>query len=155
VSGLARLIATWFYCGYFPKGPGTAGSIGALLVAWPIAAYTNWNPLVIAILAGAVLLPAIWASDRMARDTGSKDPQTVVVDEVVGQWIALSAAPTLLDWKYWLAAFILFRLFDITKPWPVRSLEKIAGGAGIVLDDVGAGIYAALVLLIAGWFNRY
>lgn len=151
---VAHVTATWFYCGYFPKGPGTAGSIGALLVAWPIALYTDWNPLVIAALAVAALAPAIWAADRMARDTGSKDPQTVVVDEVVGQWIALAAVPTLEDWKYWLAAFILFRLFDITKPWPVRSLEKIPGGAGIVLDDVGAGIYAALVLLAMGWFNR-
>jgi len=154
VSALARLIATWFYCGYFPKGPGTAGSVGALLVAWPIAASTHWNPLIIAAMAAIGLLPAIWASDRMARDTGSKDPQTVVVDEVIGQWIALAAVPDLRNWVYWLAAFILFRLFDITKPKPVRSLEKLPGGTGIVMDDVGAGIYAALVLLAAGWFNR-
>jgi phosphatidylglycerophosphatase A len=154
LSTLARLIATWFYCGYFPKGPGTAGSIGALLVAWPIAAYTNWNPLIIAAMAAIGLLPAIWASGRMARDTASKDPQTVVVDEVIGQWIALAAVPSLADWRYWLVAFILFRLFDITKPPPVRSLEKLTGGTGIVMDDVGAGIYAALVLLVAGWFNR-
>ncbi|MEO5923377.1 MAG: phosphatidylglycerophosphatase A [Bryobacteraceae bacterium] len=154
MSQLARIIATWFYCGYFPKGPGTAGSIGALLVAWPVAIYTNWNPMVIAIMAAVGLLPAIWASDRMARDTGSKDPQTVVVDEVIGQWIALCAVPDLRDWACWLAAFILFRLFDIWKPWPVRSLEKLPGGTGIVMDDVGAGFYAALVLLIAGWFNR-
>jgi phosphatidylglycerophosphatase A len=154
LSQLARIIATWFYCGYFPKGPGTAGSIGALLVAWPVAIYTNWNPLIIAAMAIIGLLPAIWASDRMARDTGSKDPQTVVVDEVIGQWIALAAVPDLQDWRYWLAAFILFRLFDIWKPWPVRSLEKLPGGTGIVMDDVGAGIYAALVLLIAGWLIR-
>ncbi len=154
MSQLARIIATWFYCGYFPKGPGTAGSIGALLVAWPVAAYTGWNPMVIAIMAAVGLLPAIWASDRMARDTGSKDPQTVVVDEVIGQWIALCAVPDLQDWACWLAAFVLFRLFDIWKPWPVRSLEKLPGGTGIVMDDVGAGFYAALVLLIAGWLNR-
>lgn len=154
MSFLARLIGTWFYCGYFPKGPGTAGSLGALLFAWPIAIYTGWNPLVFAGLAAVTLLPCIWAADRMARDMGSKDPQIVVVDEVIGQWIALAAVPNLEDWECWLAAFVLFRLFDIWKPWPVRSLEKIPGGAGIVLDDVGAGIYAALVLLAAGWFNR-
>ena len=154
MSQLARILATWFYCGYFPKGPGTAGSIGALLVAWPVAAYAGWNPLVIAGMAAVMLLPSIWASDRMARDTGSKDPQTVVVDEVIGQWIALAAVPDLQDWVYWLAAFILFRLFDIWKPWPVRSLEKLPGGTGIVMDDVGAGLYAALVLLASGWFNR-
>ena len=155
MSQVARLIATWFYCGYFPKGPGTAGSLGALLVAWPVAVYADWNPQAFALLAAASLLPAIWAAGRMANDTGSKDPQTVVVDEVVGQWIALAGSGTLHHWGWWLAAFLLFRLFDIWKPWPVRSLEKIPGGAGIVLDDVGAGIYAALVLQLAGWFNRY
>lgn len=151
MSFLARLIATWFYCGYFPKAPGTAGSLGALVVAWPIAAYTGWN---FAYLAMMSLLPAIWAAGRVATDTGSKDPQIVVVDEVVGQWIALAAVPSLVRWEWWLAAFILFRLFDMWKPWPVRPLERIPGGAGIVLDDVGAGIYAALVLFAAGWFNR-
>jgi phosphatidylglycerophosphatase A len=154
LSFLARLIATWFYCGYVPKGPGTAGSLGALLVAWPLVAWAGWNAQAFALLAAASLVPAIWAAGRMAQDTGSKDPQTVVVDEVVGQWIALAAVPSLDDWECWLAAFVLFRLFDIWKPWPVRSLEKIPGGAGIVLDDVGAGIYAALVLLVIGWFNR-
>jgi phosphatidylglycerophosphatase A len=159
MSALARVIATWFYCGYFPKGPGTAGSIGALLVAYPIAAATNWNPVVFVWAALLGLAPAIWAADRMARDTGSKDPQTVVVDEVIGQWIALSGAITLNHWSYWLAAFVLFRFFDILKPPPVRSLEKLPGGTGIVMDDVGAGIYAALVLaalvlFVPGWFTR-
>lgn len=154
MSFAARLIATWFFCGYFPKGPGTAGSIGALVVAYPIAVATNWNPVAFVWAALLGLAPAIWAADRMARDTGSKDPQTVVVDEVIGQWIALAAAPSLDHWGYWLAAFILFRLFDIAKPPPVRALEKLRGGAGIVMDDVGAGIYAALVLAAAGWFTR-
>lgn len=154
MSTLARWIATWFYCGYFPKGPGTAGSIGALIVAYPIAAAANWNPLVFAAVAALGLPAAIWAADRMARDTGLKDPQTVVVDEVIGQWIALAGCPALDHWSCWLAAFLLFRAFDILKPPPVRALERIPGGAGIVLDDVGAGIYAALVLAAAGWFNR-
>lgn len=153
MSFLARLIATWFYCGYFPKGPGTAGSLGALLVAWPIAVWSGWSPHVILALAVVGLAPAIWAADRMARDTGSKDPQVVVVDEVIGQWIALAAVPYLDEWDCWLAAFVLFRLFDIWKPWPIRALEKIPGGAGIVLDDVGAGIYAALVLYAFKWFQ--
>jgi phosphatidylglycerophosphatase A len=154
VSFLGRLIGTWFYCGYFPKAPGTAGSLGALLAAWPIAISTNWNPVVFAYLALIGLLPAIWAAGRMAADTGLKDPQTVVVDEVIGQWIALAAVPYLDDWECWLAAFVLFRLFDMWKPWPVRALERIPGGAGIVLDDVGAGIYAALVLFASEWFRR-
>jgi phosphatidylglycerophosphatase A len=72
----------------------------------------------------------------------------------VGQWITLAGAAT-LNWKSWIAAFALFRLFDIWKPPPVRQLEKVSGGAGIVLDDAMAGIYAALVLYTAGWFNLY
>lgn len=154
MSQLARLIATWFGCGYFPKGPGTVGSLGALVVAVPVAAATGWTHAPIFILGFGAMIPAIWAADRMARDTGSKDPQTVVVDEVVGQWIALAGAPDLHEWECWLAAFVLFRVFDIFKPPPVRALEKIPGGAGIVLDDVMAGVYAALVLALAGWFNR-
>ena len=83
-----------------------------------------------------------------------KDPQIVVVDEVVGQWITFAGA-TALNWKSWCAAFVLFRVFDIWKPPPVRQLERMHGGAGIVLDDVMAGVYAALVLFAAGWFNLY
>lgn len=154
MSFFARLVATWFGCGYFPKGPGTAGSLGAILVALPWASATGWHSVPLVALVLAALLPAIWAADRMARDTGSKDPQTVVVDEVIGQWIALAGAPNLHEWKWWLAAFVLFRMFDIFKPPPVRALEKVPGGAGIVLDDVMAGVYAALVLALAGWFNR-
>ena len=153
MSLLARVIGTWFYVGYFPKGPGTAGSLGALLVGVPLVMYFAWSPAAFALLALALLGPAIWAADRVAHEGGSKDPQIVVVDEVVGQWIALAGAAA-LNWQYVLAAFLLFRLFDIWKPPPVRALERIPGGAGIVLDDVMAGVYASLVLLAAGWFNR-
>jgi len=155
VSGVARVLATWFYCGYAPKAPGTAGSLAAVAIAWLLHEYAGVPPLGFAIMALALLGPAIWAADVTARETGLKDPQIVVVDEVVGQWIAIAgAAFGRLDWKAWCAAFVLFRAFDMWKPPPVRQLEQIPGGAGIVLDDVMAGIYAALVLSAAGWFNR-
>ena len=77
-----------------------------------------------------------------------------MVDEVLGQWITLAGA-TALNWKSWLAAFCLFRLFDIWKPPPVRQLEALPGGTGIVADDVMAGVYGALVLFLRGWFNLY
>jgi len=159
----ARLLATWFYCGYAPKAPGTAGSLAALAIAWLLHEYAGVPPLGFVILALALLGPAIWAADVTARETGLKDPQIVVVDEVVGQWIAIAGASyaqsgfhwhATMDWKTWCAAFVLFRAFDIWKPPPVRRLEQIPGGAGIVLDDVMAGIYAALVLSVPGWFNR-
>ena len=154
MSAVARLVGTFFYLGYVPKGPGTAGSLGALAVAWLLHAYLGVSGAGMAFFALLLLAPAIWASSRVARDLGKKDPQIVVVDEVVGQWIALLGA-TQMTWMSVLAAFALFRLFDIWKPPPVRQLERIPGGTGIVLDDAMAGIYAALVLYIAGWFNRY
>ncbi len=152
MSLLARVIGTWFYLGLVPKGPGTAGSLGAIAIAWWLHTYENVPPAGFAVCAAILLAPAIWAAGRVAQDTGKKDPQIVVVDEVVGQWITLAGA-TVLNWKTWIAAFLLFRAFDIWKPPPVRQLERIPGGAGIVLDDVMAGIYGALVLYAIGRFT--
>jgi phosphatidylglycerophosphatase A len=102
-----------------------------------------------AILAALLFAPAVWAADVTARTVKKKDPGIVVVDEVIGQWIALAGART-LNWETYLAGFLLFRLFDIWKPPPVRQLEALPGGLGINADDVMAGIYAALVLWLAG-----
>jgi phosphatidylglycerophosphatase A len=149
VKILAHVLATCFPFGYVPKGPGTAGSIAALLIAWP---FRHQPPWFFAALALAVLAPAIWAAGSTALQVGKKDPQIVVIDEVVGQWIALAGA-TAYSPAAWIAAFVLFRAFDIWKPWPVRQLERLPGGTGIVMDDVMAGVYAALVLYLAGWNN--
>jgi phosphatidylglycerophosphatase A len=154
VSRFARLLATWFYLGYTPKAPGTAGSLGALAIAWLLARYAGFPPWSFAVLAAVLLAPAIWAADVTARETGKKDPQIVVIDEVVGQWLTLAGAAR-FNATSWIAALLLFRAFDMWKPPPARQLERIAGGAGIVLDDVMAGMYAALVLFAAGWFNLY
>jgi phosphatidylglycerophosphatase A len=154
MSALARLLGTCFFLGYVPKAPGTAGSLGALAVAWWLHTYEGIPGAGFAVYAFLLLAPASWAAGRVAEDTGKKDPQIVVIDEWIGQWTALAGAAT-LNWKSWLAAFALFRMFDIWKPPPVRQLERVSGGAGIILDDVMAGIYAALVLYFAGWFNLY
>lgn len=151
---LASSIATWFGCGYSPFAPGTAGSLGALLPAILLARYAGWRPLYFAALALVAMAPGIWAAGRTARACGKKDPSQVVIDEVLGQWITVAGA-TALNWKSWLAAFVLFRLLDIWKPAPVRQLESLPGGYGIVADDVMAGIYGALVLFAAGCFNLY
>ena len=151
---LATLLGTWFGCGYSPGAPGTAGSVGALIPAIVLYRYARWHAWDFGLLALALLAPAIWAADRVARHTGRKDPQIVVIDEVLGMWIALAGA-TALNWKSWAAAFVLFRLFDVWKPVPVRTLEALPGGVGIVADDVMAGIYAGLVLFAAGCFNLY
>ena len=150
----ANALSTWFGCGYAPAAPGTLGSAAAIGIGALLAHYAGWKPLWFAPLAICVSVPGIWAAGETARQTQIKDPGFVVVDEVVGQWLALSAARA-LNWKSYLAAFVLFRLFDIWKPFPVRQLESLPGGVGIVADDLMAGLYAALVLLLAGWFNLY
>ena len=151
---IALAIATWFGCGYAPKAPGTVGSAAALGIAAVLAIYAGWGPRHFAVLAAVLVAPAIWSAGVAARVCGKKDPHLVVVDEVAGQWCALAGAAS-LNWKSYLGAFLLFRLFDIWKPPPVRQLEALPGGFGIVADDVMAGVYAALVLSIAGWFNLY
>jgi phosphatidylglycerophosphatase A len=151
---LALQLATWFGCGYSPVAPGTAGSLAALAIGILLheyAGFTGWHFLV---LAAVLFVPATWAATVTARVKNLKDPQIVVVDEVLGQWIALAGAVT-LNWKSYLAAFTLFRLFDIWKPPPVRQLEALPAGLGINADDVMAGAYAALVLFLAGCFNLY
>jgi phosphatidylglycerophosphatase A len=150
----AALLATWFGCGLSPKAPGTVGALGALLPAVLFLRATNVPPLTLLLPVLLLTWPAIWASDRVADERGLKDPQIVVIDEVLGQWIALAGATT-TNWKSIVAAFVLFRVFDITKPQPVRMLESLPGGTGIVADDLMAGIYAALVLFAAGCFNLY
>jgi phosphatidylglycerophosphatase A len=150
----ATLIATWFGAGYSPKAPGTAGSIAALVIAIALHYFFNFTPLHFLVLAAILFLPATWAATETARVTGVKDPQIVVVDEVLGQWIALAGAARLNGISF-LAALALFRLFDIFKPPPVRQLERLPGGWGINLDDVMAGVYAAALLWVAGRFDLY
>jgi phosphatidylglycerophosphatase A len=125
-----------------------------MAIAILLAEFAGWPGWSFAMLALVILAPSIWAAGVTAQVSGKKDPGIVVVDEVVGQWFALAGART-LNWKSYLFAFVLFRLFDIWKPPPVRQLEALPGGTGIVADDVMAGVYAALVLFLAGWFNLY
>jgi phosphatidylglycerophosphatase A len=159
----ARIIATWFGLGYVPKAPGTAGSLGAILIALALHEFRRAGAQTFAALAILIAIPGIWAADAVVKQlVGDSiiprrekiDPQIIVVDEVIGQWIAL-AGVLRFNWISWIAAFVLFRLFDIFKPPPVRQLENLPGAVGIIADDVMAGVYAALVLFAAGWFNLY
>ena len=147
-------LATWFGCGYFPYGPGTVGSLAAVVIAGILWRYTDDSRLILLILTLALFGPAVWASTRTARAFGKKDPGMVVIDEVLGQWVALLGARHQTPGTL-LAGFLLFRLFDIWKPPPVRQLEKLPEGLGIVADDIAAGIYAALILYIGGSLRLY
>ena len=148
------LLATWFGCGYFPWGPGTIGSLAAIVIALLLRTYAGTGRPALVVLIIVFIAPAIWAATRTARLLGKHDPSVVVVDEVLGQWVTLLGATALL-WKSFVAAFLLFRLFDIWKPWPVRNFEKLPEGAGIVADDLAAGVYGALILYIGGKLRLY
>ncbi len=148
----SKLIATCLGCGYSPFAPGTVGSLAAIALAIPLHQFARFSPWHFAVLAAVGFIPAVWAATGTARLVKAKDPGIVVIDEVIGQWIALAGART-FNWKTCLAAFILFRLFDIWKPAPVRQLENLPEGLGIVADDAMAGIYAAIVLWLVSWFH--
>ena len=140
-------LATFFGAGYLKPGPGTYGSIAALLL-WYVAAHAfSLTPATLAIattVASAVAtVIGIPASTVVARESSRKDPGFVVIDEVAGQLIALILMPA--DPAHAALALVLFRLFDIFKPWPIRKLEALPEGTGIMLDDVAAGLFALLV----------
>jgi len=142
----ATQVATFFGAGRLKPGPGTWGSLATIIV-WALA---SWRILVAnrtwatIVAAAAVILIGIPAATLVARASGLKDPQFVVIDEVAGQLVTLIAVP--LAWKTFLAGLILFRVFDIWKPFPIRRLERLPEGAGIVVDDLGAGLYALAVM---------
>lgn len=154
-----RLIATFFYSGLSPKAPGTIGSLAALPFGWLIHGLTGFPGLLIATI--LVFFLGWWATANVTRGQQDHDPGEIVIDEVVGQWIALfplsyglwqsGAAPWLFPYPGWIAAFVFFRLFDIWKPWPVSWADRKNTALGVMLDDVLAGIMAAIVVaLLAG-----
>lgn len=163
----AEIIGTFFYIGFLKPGPGTWAALATAIIWWFTLARLHWtaaihtplvSPSTIATACAAVIVTLIGipAGTSCARAWNKKDPSQVVIDEVAGQLVALIACPTATaslgylsgsrTWKPALAAFILFRAFDIVKPPPVRQLERLPEGTGIMLDDIGAGIYAWIVL---------
>ena len=144
----ARLLATFLGIGYLKPGPGTWASLATMLLwAWLGQFLAPWHRLTAAaLIAVAVALAGIPAATLVTRASGRRDPGHVVIDEVAGQMIAMIAVP--LRWQPLLASLILFRAFDIVKPPPLRDLEKLPGGTGIVLDDVAAGLYALMIMQI-------
>jgi len=151
----AHVVATFFGAGYGRPGPGTWGSAAAVLLwaafAWGL--HPSPSTLILALLAGILISTAMGvpAATIAARESGLEDPQFVVIDEVAGQWIALLGCP--IEWRHALICFVLFRLFDMTKPPPARQLENLPEGWGIVFDDVAAGLYAwGIAALVRVWF---
>ena len=144
----AMLVATFLGAGRLRPGPGSWGSAATVLLWWLLSCRiaVGWQAYAAILLVILVVAIGIPAATQVARASGLKDPQFVVIDEVAGQFITLIAVP--VTWKTLLAGFILFRGFDIVKPPPVRQLEQLPEGWGIVLDDVAAGIYALIVMQV-------
>lgn len=139
---LVSMVSTFFGCGRFPIAPGTVASAVTLVLCIPLDAYLGWpgpaGLVVVACLAG-------WASaGTAAREAGVTDPGFVVIDEVAGMAIAVLGASGSIMWM--VAAFFMFRLLDIWKPWPVRAVEQLPGSTGIMMDDILAGGMAALLI---------
>lgn len=143
----AWTVATFFGAGFLKPGPGTYGSVAAMLLwlaaGWLLHHNSVHLTIVTAIAVVIVTGIGIPAATRVAREAGREDPGFVVIDEVAGQLIALLALPA--DWPHAILALILFRFFDILKPPPIRRLEALPEGTGIMLDDLAAGVCALVV----------
>jgi phosphatidylglycerophosphatase A len=142
-SKVAWILGTWFGCGLVPRAPGTMGTIGAIPLYWLVV---HWGQPAVAVTALAIAAAGVWAASVVERDVGVEDPQVVVIDEVAGMLVTM--LPILsFSWRATVTGLVLFRLFDVLKPWPVRRFENLPSGWGIVLDDVVAGILGALAML--------
>ena len=144
-SRIAHALATWFGVGHLPKAPGTFGTLAAV----PLALALAWAGAWWAVMPAAVVVTLLgaWAGGIVARETGLKDPQVVVIDEVAGYLLTCSFGPP--GWRTAALAFVLFRVFDIWKPGPVQKLESLPGGWGVMADDLGAGLLAGVMTWLA------
>ncbi len=147
LSDTRILLATWFGAGYAPVAPGTMGSLFALPIGWALAHEGGWAALLGATI--VVTLGGVWAANAYMAAAGEHDPGPVVIDEVAGQWLTLlpAAAFGSVTWQVLVVGFVLFRVFDIWKPWPISWVDAhIKGGFGVMADDILAGLAAAACL---------
>jgi len=146
--------ATWFYSGRTTKAPGTMGSLAAVPVGWAIAVLLGYP----ALLAGIVIVfvAGIPIAHKYSEMIGVHDPGEIVIDEVAGQWLCILVVPLgngFTDLAWLAAAFVMFRIFDILKPWPIRWIDRrISGGFGIMLDDILAGVFGMIILIGIRYF---
>ena len=139
------LISTWFGTGLLPAAPGTWGSLAALPIAWVVA--DRFGPFGLIAVGLVLFLAGLWAVGRFLHHGREKDPGMIVIDEVAGQILAV--VPAGLDPLAFALGFVLFRVFDIMKPWPVRAVERSLDGAlGVMADDIMAALYAAIFVSI-------
>lgn len=141
----AVLVATWFGAGFLPGAPGTWGSLAALPFAWLITAC--FGPVGLLAASFAAFVTGCWAAGFVSRAGGVRDPGSVVIDEVAGQWLVLAVTPP--DLIAYGVGFLLFRIADVVKPWPANWADRsVHGGLGIMLDDIFAAAYAGVALIL-------
>jgi phosphatidylglycerophosphatase A len=142
-----NLLAFGFGTGLSPVAPGSVGSLLGVLLAWLALDLTNSMQIGVAFL---LIVPGIWICGESARRIGVHDHGGIVWDEIAGMYVTLLVAPPTIS--AWILGYLLFRAFDIVKPWPIRDLDhSIDGGLGIMLDDLAAALYAAILLGMYGW----
>jgi phosphatidylglycerophosphatase A len=141
---IAYPLSIWFGCGLSPIAPGTIGTLGALPLYFLVAPLGSFAVLALGLI---ITVAGIWSAGHVVRAKREHDPQIIVVDEVAGVMLTLAIAPT--DWKGLIIGVVLFRLFDQTKPWPARWMERLPGGYGVVLDDVVAAVWSGALLVLA------
>lgn len=153
---MTRVLAIWFGVGLLRPAPGTWGSLVAILLAWGIDRFAGFPALV--AMTALVTALGFWAIGVELAGKSGEDPSEFVIDEVAGQWIALLLPAAVFWWKGWdgwlpypapLAAFVIFRLFDIWKPWIIGRADRRGDAAGVMLDDLWAGLFAGIVTLLA------
>ena len=148
MTRLAVFIATVGYCGYFPLAPGTVGSAAGLL--FYALVWWSGSPIVEVGMILGLFAAGVWAGTTAERYFGGVDPGPIVMDEVVGMLITLAFIPN-LGWSGLLAGFVLFRIFDVIKPFPAGRFEQLHGGLGVMADDAMAAIYANISLRVLLW----
>lgn len=139
-----RVFTSVGYLGRIPGAPGTYASLVTLPIAYLWGRLVSDNIVITASFIIVVAVLGILASAKVAKSLGVEDPGEIVIDELVGQWIAVLAIPA--HFGYWLAAFFLFRIFDIWKPWLIDKSQQLPGGLGIMMDDVLAGLFAFILI---------
>jgi phosphatidylglycerophosphatase A len=148
---LAVLLATCGGIGYAPVLSGTVGSLAGVLSGYLLvrAGLPVWS---LAVAAAILVWPGCWAAGVVEGHSAKIDPSEVVIDEVLGQWLALAVIDP-VRWQQWAAAFLLFRFFDVVKPFPIRRLERLPGGYGVLADDAAAGLCAMIVVAGFRWLT--
>jgi phosphatidylglycerophosphatase A len=145
MRSMVTFVATGAYTGYFPATPGTAGSaLGLLIGAWWCVPLWQRSPAAFLMLFSVLFVGACFVAGEAEKQAGAHDASQIVIDEIFGMVAAMFLLPA--GWRWLLAAFVLFRALDVVKPWPASYFDRMSGGAGVMLDDLAAAIYANLAL---------